>query len=220
MKWWSRRSREQDLDRELQSHLDLEAEEQQEAGIPPDEAHYAAQRAFGNTTLIREVTREMWRWTWLEPFWQDLRYSLRTFRKTPGFTATIVLSLALGIGANTAIFSLLNALVLRQLPVTEPQQLVQFTYTFPETGPNNWNSWLGYPQFVRFRAHTKTLSGVFGGTGIGRVNVISRGTSGLAQADAYTDNFFSVLGVTPQLGRFFSAGEDRLDASVAILSDR
>ena len=81
-------------------------------------------------------------------------------------------------------------------------------------------SWFGYPELERFRARSKTLSGIFSGTGIGRVNVALRGTCGLAQGDAYTDNFFSVLGVTPQYGPFFSAGEDRADASVAILSDR
>jgi predicted permease len=156
----------------------------------------------------------------MERLWQDLRYSARTLRKSPGFTAVAVLSLALGIGANTAIFSLLNAVVLRLLPLRNPEQLVQFTYTFPKTGPDNWNSWFDYPQFERFREQSKTLSGIFGGTGIGRVNIRFRGTSVLARGDAYTDNFFSVLGVTPQSGRLFSAGEDRADASVAILSDR
>src|SRR6266436_5294847 len=156
----------------------------------------------------------------IERLWQDLRYSARTLRKSPGFTAVAILSLALGIGANTAIFSLLNAVVLRLLPLRNPEQLVQFTYTFPKTGPDNWNSWFDYPQFERFRQQSKTLSGIFGGTGIGRVNIRFHGISVLARGDAYTDNFFSVLGVTPQSGRLFSAGEDRADASVAILSDR
>jgi len=162
----------------------------------------------------------MWALTSLERFFQDLRYSTRTLLRTPGFTAAAVLSLALGIGANTAIFSLLNAVVLRLLPVRDPQQLVQFTYTAPEPPPNNWNSYFDYPQFERFREESQRLAGVFGGTGMGRVNVIFHGTAGLAQADAYTDNFFSVLGVTPQYGRLFSAGEDRADASVVILNDR
>ncbi len=111
-------------------------------------------------------------------------------------------------------------MVFRLLPVSHPHELVQFIYTLPETGPNNWNSWFGYAQLERFRGQSKTLSGVFGGTGLGRVNISFRGSSGLAQGDAYTDNFFSVLGVTPQHGRFFAADEDRVDASVAILSDR
>jgi len=156
----------------------------------------------------------------VERCWRDVRYSARSLCRTPGFTATVILSLALGIGANTAIFSLLNALVFRLLPVIDPQQLVQFTYTFPETGPNNWNSYFGFQQLERFRAQSQTLSGVFGGTRVGRVNIGVRGTSGLALCDAYTDNFFSVLGVTPQYGRLFEAGEDSADASVVILSGR
>src|SRR5437879_4736740 len=156
----------------------------------------------------------------LEDLAKDLGYAFRLLTKSPGFTVTAVLSLALGIGANTAIFSLLNALVFRLLPVSDPRQLVQCIYTLPENDPNNWNSWFDYPQLVRFREQSKTLSGIFGGTSLGRVNVAFRGTSALAQGNAYTDNFFSVLGVTPQHGRFFAAGEDRADASVAILSDR
>jgi predicted permease len=220
MRWWNRKSREDDLERELRSHLDLEAEEKTADGLPPDEARQAAQRAFGNTTFVAEATREVWGWAWLERFGQDLRYSARTLRNAPGFTAAAVLSLALGIGANTAIFSLLNAVVLRMLPVAAPRQLVEFTYTYPAATPTNPNGYFGYRQFGRFRTESKTLSGVFGGTRIGRVNVLFRGTSGVAQGDAYTANLFSVLGVTPQAGRFFSEDEDRPDASVAILSDR
>ena len=220
MRWFRRNRREEDLNREIQSHLDLEAEEQRQAGVADDQAGFVARRAFGNQALIQEDVREAWGWTSLERLGRDLRYAVRMLRKTPGFTAVAVLSLALGIGANTAIFSLLNAVVLRMLPVPEAGQLVQLTYTFPSNGPNNWNSWFGYPQLERFRAQSRTLSGVFGGVGLGRVNITLAGVAGLARADAYTDNLFSVLGVTPQHGRLFAAGEDRADASVAVLSDR
>lgn len=212
--------RNDDLDREVQNHLDLEADEQRERGLSAEEARHAARRALGNPTRIKEITREIWGFMSIDRIRQDLRYALRTMRSTPALTTVALLSLGLGIGANTAIFSLLNAVILRDLPVHNPEQLVQFTYTTPGPGPNNWNSWMGYPQFERFRDKNTTLSGVFGGTGVGRLNLAYRGSSGLAQGDAYTTNFFSVLGVQPQSGRFFLPDEEKTGAPVVVLSDR
>jgi macrolide transport system ATP-binding/permease protein len=116
LRWlFARRQREEELEEELAFHLEEEAE---------DRGYDAARRNLGNLGLIKEDTRQMWGWTWVEQLMQDLRYAARTMLKNPAFTAMATLSLALGIGANTAIFSFLDALMLRWLPVGDPEELV------------------------------------------------------------------------------------------------
>ena len=123
------RNRMQDLNRELQSHLELEAEEQRESGVPAEESRYAARRALGNTTLVSEDVRAVWNLGRWDEVARDLRYGARALRKNPGFTTVAVLTLALGIGANTAIFSVIENVMLRPLPFTAPDQLVRIFST-------------------------------------------------------------------------------------------
>src|SRR5262247_1419655 len=122
--FYARRDRfDRELEEEVRFHLEMKAEENFAAGISKEEARYAAQRQFGNQTLLREVSRDMWSFRFLETLAQDLRYGLRMMIKNPGFTVTIVVTLALSIGANTAIFSIVNALLLKDLPYAQPERM-------------------------------------------------------------------------------------------------
>jgi hypothetical protein len=124
MNWWQIKKRSSDLERELRSDIELEEEEQRENGLPPEEVHYAARRAFSNATLIKEQTRETWGGMWIERLLRDLRYALRQLARAPGFTLTAVLTLAIGIGGVTAVFSVVLAVLLRPLPFKDSGQLI------------------------------------------------------------------------------------------------
>ena len=120
--FWRRRDKE--LDEELQAHLQMAAQDRIDRGQAPEEALGAARREMGNSGIIQEVTRGVWGWTWLERMLQDLRFAARTLRKDAGFATVAVLTIALGVGANTAIFSLMHQMILQSLPVQHPEQLV------------------------------------------------------------------------------------------------
>jgi putative ABC transport system permease protein len=215
MKWWRRKAREQELARELRSHLEAEAAEQRERGVEAEEARYAARRAFGNTALVSEDVREAWGWIWLERLAQDVRYGLRSMRKNPGFTATAVLSLALGIGANSAIFGMIDALILRSLPVHKPNELVEVMWNLG----GHQSASFSYPVVEALAEHTELFEGVCGFSGatfvVGSGDSLER-TPGAWAAAAY----YETLGLVPQVGRLLSANDDKPGAPlVAVISD-
>src|SRR5436309_9973087 len=192
-----------DLDREIRAHLELEAEEQQEAGLPPDEARSAAHRAFGNVTVIKEDTRAMWGWNSLERLGQDLRYAFRVLRRTPRFTAVALLSLALGIGANTAIFTFVNAALLKPLPYPDADRIVallQRPLQGPGTTPVHPRSFVPW--------HDRAQS--FEALAIAQaIPVNTQGIDGADQVSGLwtTSELFRVFGVQPSLGRVFADPE-------------
>src|SRR5919198_355991 len=143
LRMWSRREQfDRDLQEEMRLHIDLRGQKQVERGLPPNEARAAAQRRFGNSTLLRELSRDAWGWTWLEQFAQDIRYGVRNMLRTPGFTLVAVLALALGIGANTGIFSVVNAVLLRPLPYHDPDRLVVILHGGDNpVAPANYVDW-------------------------------------------------------------------------------
>jgi predicted permease len=188
-----------------------------EHGDTPHAAELAARREFGNRAMVEEVTREMWGWNSLETLWQDVRYALRGMRRTPGFTAVAVVSLALGIGANTAIFSLVNALMLRMLPVEHPGQLVELLFKAPGQDHFNAFSWQSYQHY---REHNHVFSGLIASSDT-PFAVHGDGLEPEILHGGYvTPNYFSVLGVNPALGRLIGPEDGSVESSanVAVVS--
>src|SRR5215472_7237441 len=148
-----RRQEERQLNDELQFHLERQIEQNLAAGMPLEEARHAALRLFGGLQQTKEECRDMRRTKLIETIIQDLRYGLRMLAKNPGVTVVVVLSLAIGVGANTAIFSLLNAVVLKALPIHHPEQLVLFSQIFPDGSENSNMSW---PYFESIRNRNRS----------------------------------------------------------------
>src|SRR5215475_6832899 len=142
----------------MRFHLEMKAEENIAAGISSEEARYAARRQFGNQTLLQEVSRDMWAVRSIETLFQDLRYGARTLSKNPGFTAVAVLTLALGIGANTAIFSVVNAVLLRPLPYADDGQLLMIWGRLPAAGIKQLS--VSVPEFIDYRDRTHSFAQV------------------------------------------------------------
>jgi predicted permease len=213
MRWRRRKTREQDLDREIRADLELEAAEQQARGLSPDEARNAARRAFGNTTFLKEEVRHMWRWAFLDRLKRDAIHTLRLMRRSPGFTTTAVLSLALGIGANTAIFSLIDAVLLRMLPVRDPAQLVILDCL----SRNGTRGSFSHGDYEWIRDRASMFDGV-AATASWRIDWKTAAAKRRLNADLVSPNFFAVLGVAPALGRVWEPTGD--PGAVAVISHR
>jgi predicted permease len=214
------------LDEELRAHLAMATRDRIERGEAPSDAADSARREFGNRTLVKEVTREMWGWNAFERLLQDLRYTARILRKSPGFAAVAVLSIALGIGVNTAIFSLIDAVMLQSLAVRAPNELAMIgdptrTGALSE-GPGRPDIF-SYPFFERFRRQQQVFKDVYAsgrcehldvslpdGTQIGTSEQRIRGRF-------VTGNFFSLLGVHPSMGRAFTEEEVRVPGSAPVI---
>ncbi len=203
---WSgfRNAREKDLERELRSHLEAEAEEQSAAGLPPEEAHYAARRALGNTTAIQEGTREAWGWMSLERLWQDLRFARRMFLRNPGFVTIAAVSLALGIGGNAAMFSLVNALLIRPLPYADPARLVRITSVYPKAA------------LPMFQQQSRTME-IASYSPASDFTLTAMGRTQRVAGSFVSDNLLQVLGAQVEMGRAFHAGEQRTGADQLVI---
>jgi macrolide transport system ATP-binding/permease protein len=226
--WWlQRRRKEDELREELKFHLAEEAGERQADGLSADNARWTALRDLGNVTLLREDTRTLWSWILLEQLAQDIRYGLRTITANKTFSAMAILSLALGIGANTAIFSVMDAILRRSLSVPEPHSLVILSWRTAQryfNGSNRHNNsfadpnggFIGgifaYPAFELLRKNDSVFSTVFGYQGAGDLNLTFRGQAELATTEYVSGDYFRGLGIPPAAGRLIGPDDDRAGA--------
>jgi predicted permease len=230
------------LEQDIREHIETETQDNIARGMSPEEARYAALRKFGNVARVKEETREVWSFVWLEQLWQDLRYGLRMLRRSPGFTAVAVLTLALGIGANTAIFSLVDTALQRGLPVSDPQNLMLLQWTsHSEPKHLSYSSYgdceggirnatygkstptgcsFSQPMINDIRSQTSVFSSVAAFAGGDRLDLSGNGAAGTVDSPEYVSgDYFQTLGVQPFIGRLIATADDAPTASpVVVLS--
>jgi putative ABC transport system permease protein len=205
-----------DIDEDIREHIERETEGNIERGMSPRDARLAAVRKFGNARRVQEDARDVWSVVWLERLLQDVRYGLRTLAKSPGLTTVAILTLALGIGANLAVYSLVDELWLRPRPVPHPERVVRIFTSNPSSEGEIALGYSNYADFSFIRSETKTLSGV--------AFLQSRGAmletadeSKLVSAGVISDNFFGVLAPTAAYGRVFTAEQAGLPGALSIV---
>lgn len=233
---WRRRDREVQLDREIQDHLDLEGEAQQRAGLPDDEAQRAARRLFGNPEIVREDVREAWGGQGIERLWLDTRLAVRLWLRTPGFSAIAIATIALGIGASTALVGQVKAVFWTPLPVTAPQDLRLVAWTSPRhpfvSGPNvmagprvngaDTFGTISYPAYLAVHDQATAFSDVACWADLGEARPVILGELGFGTVQFVSGNFFRTLGVRAALGRTIEPQDESITgwSPVAIVSHR
>ncbi len=210
-RFWQRKRRDKELAEEIESYLAHETDLLAARGVLPKDAMWSAQRRFGNRTVIRETVWKMNTLGFVESVWQDLRYAARLLRMNPGFFTVATISLALGIGANTAIFQLLDSVRLRMLPVAHPEQLAELKIAdndhccsgnFSDRRPN-----FTFAQWEQIRAHQQAFSSLFA-WGDEQFNLTTSGEAHFAEGLWVTGDYFKTLGVRPLLGKLVESGDD------------
>jgi len=231
--WRNWRKRDAELEKEIQHHLRMAEVERVERGASPRDAQAGARREFGNVGLAKELARDAWGWRWLEDLYEDLRYGLRTLRRSPGFAAVAILTLALGIGANTAIFSLIDAVMLRMLPVNRPDELLQLKrqdLRYAAGAPASFSNLLSFlwdggaspsfsnPLWEQVRDQQNVFSGIFTWSN-NRFDLARGGTVQPAEGSFVSGDFFTTLGLRPAAGRLITGSDDHRGCPpVAVLS--
>jgi len=241
VRWFRRQRRE--ASEEIQAHIAERADELAESGVPRHEALGRARYEFGNATLFTESSREVWGWVWLDRLGQDLRYALRMVRRSPGFTAAAVLSLALGIGANTAIFTLMESALWRPIQVRHPEQLRLLSWHGPGRYPDDLTIWsegvtpwgddrptadggirhtaLTWPAYRELQRGNTVFESLFGFREVGRITAVVDGNAEPVDCFLVSGGFYQGMGVSPVIGRPIGPEDDfpSADGAVAVISD-
>jgi predicted permease len=226
-----------ELEQDIRAHIEMETQDNIARGLPPEEARYAAIRKFGNVTRVQEEAHEVWSFLWLEQLWQDVLFGLRMLRKAPAFTAVAVLTLAFGIGANTAIFSLIDAVLLRSLPVENPAQLVLLKWS-ARKAPNLFGLMssgdcptdmgggrlnpvgcsFSEPMFREIaQANIFSATAAFANTG--RLDLTGNGPASVINGQLVSGDFFRTMGLKAELGRLLDSSDDTASgAAVTVLN--